>query len=201
MGFPFLTIFMIFIIWLAIRYRRLDQNQKNREEEFWSKELAANATPAKDISNLSYLTIPIDKFPLHFSENTDVLAIEDELVELSKKRLLNLTGQTNTEIKLAYGVPNFDTMCKIGDDFDKATVLLNSYGKALIENDMIKDAITVLEYAVGVKTDVSESYTLLADCYRKNENISKLEYLKTQVEQSNLVLKQNILTYINSLTE
>ena len=199
MGFPFLTIFLIFLIWLALRYHKLNRIQEEKETSFWEREMLANTTPAKDISNLSYITIPIDKFPLNFSSNPEVLEIENNLVELSTHKLLNLTGKTNTELKETYGVPNFETMSKIGEDFDTMTTLLNKYALALIEEEKIDDAINVLEFAVGVGTDVSQSYNLLADCYSKKDNKNKLDYLITNVENSNLVLKDSVLNHIRPL--
>ena len=200
MAFPFLTVFIIFIVWLAIRLRSVSGKRQQSDEDFWTQEKLANATPARDIDNLNYITIPLDKFPLHFSQNPDVVAMEDRLAELSTHRLLNLTGKTNTELKATYGVPNFNTMSQIGADFDEMTVLINSYAKAVIEELGLSQAQPILEFAVGIGTDVSESYELLADCYKAAGNTTKLEYLQTQVENSNLLLKETILSHIGSST-
>ena len=198
MGFPILPFFLIFLVWLAFRLRKLDTKQKQEEHDFWAKERQANVTPAKDISNLRYITIPMEKFPLNFSNDEKVIEIEKELQELSTHKLLNLIGVTNTDLKLTYGVPNFQTMSQIGDDFDRVCVLLNSYAHALMEAERVDEVITVLEFAVGVGTDISESYTLLAHCYEQKGMHEKLELLKRQVEQSKLLLKNSILSKIES---
>ncbi len=197
MGFPILPFFLLFLVLLAIRLNYLKAKRQQQEDEFWAKEREAKITPAKDISNLRYITIPIEKFPLNFSTDEKVIEIENELKELSTHRLLNLTGVTNTELKITYGAPNFETMSKIGDDFDRMCVLLNKYSEALYGADRIDDVISVLEFAVGVGTDVSESYTLLAKCYRAKEMNEKLDMLKNQVEQSKLLLKESILQKIS----
>lgn len=197
MGFPILPFFLLFLILLAIRLHTLYAKQEQQEAEFWAKERQANITPAKDISNLRYITIPIEKFPLNFSTEEKVVEIENELKELSTHRLLNLTGISNTDLKLTYGVPNFETMSQIGEDFDRTCVLLNKYAQALMEKERYDDVITVLEFAVGVGTDISESYTLLAKCYKIKEMDSKLDFLKAQVEQSKLLLKDSILQKIS----
>ncbi len=197
MGFPILPFFLLFLILLAIRLHSLYAKQEQQEAEFWAKEQQANITPAKDISNLRYITIPIEKFPLNFSTDEEVIKIETELKELSTHRLLNLSGVTNTDLKLTYGVPNFETMSQIGEDFDRMCVLLNSYAKALMEAERLDDVITVLEFAVGVRTDISESYTMLAKCYKAKELEGKLDMLKTQVSESNLMLKESILQKIS----
>lgn len=200
MGFPILPFFLIFLILLAFRLKKLDAKQEQQEADFWTKERQANITPAKDISNLRYITIPMEKFPLNFSNDEKVIEIENELKELSTHKLLNLIGVTNTDLKLTYGVPNFETMSQIGEDFDRVCVLLNSYAHALMEAERVDDVITVLEFAVGVGSDISESYTMLADCYEQKHMYEKLDLLKTQVEKSNMILKHSIISKIEAKT-
>ncbi|SHJ57190.1 hypothetical protein [Pseudobutyrivibrio xylanivorans] len=197
MGFPLLPFILLFLVLLSIRLHKLNAKREQEEAEFWEKERQANITPAKDISNLRYITIPIEKFPLNFSDDEEVIQIENELKELSTHKLLNLTRVTNTDLKLTYGVPNFETMSKIGDDYDRVTVLLNKYAEALMEAGRTDDVITVLEFAVGTGTDISESYTMLANCYKQKSLDTKLDILKNQVEQSSLYFKDSILEKIS----
>ena len=198
MAFPCLTIFMIFIIWLSFRLSKVKHNMADKEEAFWNKELKANSTPKKDIDNLNYITIPLEKFPSDFTTDSEVLDIVDKLNTLSSERILNITGITNTDIKLSYGVGNFDKVSKYGDNFDTLTVLINQYAKKALEHNREDIALPVLEFAIGIKTDISESYTLLANLYKQNEKKEKLEYLIEQVNTSNLLLKQSILNQINT---
>ena len=201
MGFPILPFFLLFLIWLTFRIKSLDAKQQKREDEFWAKEKAANVTPAKDISNLRYITIPIEKFPLNFSNDEKVIEIEKELEELSTHKLLNLSGVSNTDLKLTYGVPNFETMSQIGEDFDRVCVLLNAYAKALLEAGRDDDVVNVLEFAVGAGTDISESYIMLADQYKKRSQTEKLSFLRERISNSTLLLKNSILNNINDSAE
>jgi len=198
MGFPILPFFLIFLIWLSFRIKSLDAKQEKQQEDFWAKERAANTTPAKDISNLRYITIPMDKFPLNFSQDEKVIEIERKLQELSTHKLLNLTKMSNADLKLEYGVPNFETMSKIGEDFDELCILLNSYALALKEAGRMDDVENVLEFAVGIGTDISESYTLLAECYKNNDKSEKLAFLRDKVEQGDMLLKDSILKKIDA---
>ena len=197
MGFPILPFFLIFLIWLTFRIKSLDAKQEKQQKDFWDRERAANITPAKDISNLRYITIPIEKFPLNFTDDPKVLEIENELQELSTHKLLNLTGKSNTDLKLEYGVPNFETMTKIGEDFDRLCVLLNSYAKILKEAGLHKDALETLEFAVGIGSDINETYTLLADYYKENSQKKKHQYIKSKVSSREMLLKDSILKKID----
>ncbi|MBE5896254.1 MAG: hypothetical protein E7281_00685 [Lachnospiraceae bacterium] len=201
MAFPFLAIFLAFVIFLAIRYKSTDAKVQKMQDDFWEREAQANITPQINLDNLTYITIPLDKFPLGFSDEPAILEMENKLRELSTHRMLNLTGKTNTELKETYGVGNLDTVASYGDDYDKLTVLLKDYATALINADMIDEAVAVLEYGVGIKTDVSQNYILLGDCYKSLGKISKIGYLKDQVESLNLVLGTSIINHLNELLD
>ena len=197
--FPFFTLFMIFIVVLWIRHKTLDKQQAETERNFWEKEREANTTPAVDISTLPFIKVPLDRFPIHSTEDPAINSIEDKIIEISTHKLLNLTGKTNTELKATYGVPNFEEMSKIGEDFDSLTILLNQYAESLINAELLTEAISVLEFAAGIKTDTAKTYKMLADCYSQKGNTQKLDILRDQVDKSNLVLKPAILEHIDNL--
>lgn len=193
MAFPFLTVFIIFVIFLAFRYRRITKKQDSYLTDFWEREARANATVGADIHNLPYITIPLDKFPFNFSDDPEITVIEDELTRLSYKKFLNLSRMSNTEVKEKYGANNFDEMAEIGENYEQLEILLCDYAKALIEKDRLGDAKTVLEFAVSTKTDMATAYTLLADCYRKLGNEDKIPALAEQVKALSLLNEQAIL--------
>ena len=201
MLFPFLTIFIAFLLFLAFRYRKISKTSEEQQAAFWKRELQANATPAQDITDLPYLTIPLTKFPLDFSEDSVVLDIERQLQELSEQKILNLNGVTNTELKVRYGVPNLNTMTEIGERYNQLTLLLMDYADALLEADRRIDAITVLEYGVVIKSDISRNYTLLADCYMQQEQPQRVQYLRDQVNAMDLPLKSAILRHLDGLLQ
>ena len=197
--FPFLTIFLILIAALTYRLYKIRQSQGQPLEDFWEKERLADLAPAKDLSLLTYITIPLEKFPLEFSDDPEVDMIEQELAALSKKRLLNLNGKTNTDLKLEYGARNLEAMQEIGDDFSRMTILLTDYAKALMQEGRFSDAATVLEFGLAVRSDISTNYTLLGDCYQATGQTDKIRSLKEEVKSLHLLLETKILTYLDQL--
>ncbi len=191
--FPFLTVFIIFLLVVyAIRAR----NTHKRERivaAFWEREEEAMHTPAKDLSQAPYVKVPVDNFPIGVCDEDDLMLMEEELLELSGKPLLNLNGMTNTDIRIEYGTSNFDTITAMGEDFDRLIMLLCDYAKGLLENDFMQEAVTVLEYGVSIGSDVSENYTLLGECYRSQEMYDKLARLTDTVEHSSLPLKESVI--------
>ena len=193
MAFPFLTVFIIFLLAYYVRRTSLTRRREEREAAFWAREEEAEHTPAKDLSEVSYITVPLSEFPFGESDSDELMLVEEELEELSKKPLLNLNGMTNTDVKIEYGTANFDTVIAMGEDFDRLIVLLCDYAKGLIEMGMEKEAIPVLEYGVKIGSDMSDDYTLLGECYRSLGMADKLAELRQRVEASELPLKGKIL--------
>lgn len=86
-------------------------------------------------------------------------------------------------------------MQSIGEDFDLLTITLKDYGAALIEQGLLADAISVLEFGVAIGTDISQNYNMLGDCYLALGKTDKISYLIEQVESRNLMLAPSILRH------
>ncbi len=199
MLFPILGIVLVGMIALALRYRYLNKKMDNVNEAFYERERKANATPKKDISNLTYIKVPLEKFPIGQIEDEEIKVIEDKLVALSEKDILNLVGKTNTDLKEEYGVPNFDKMQEVGENFNELTVTLVEYGNELMLRNMLDEAISVLEYGIAIKTDVSKNYTLLGDCYKQKNQLRKIKVLREQAEHYEGIMRESIIRHLDEL--
>lgn len=201
MLFPILGIVLVGMIALALRYRYLNKKMDNDNESFYERERKANATPKKDISNITYIKVPLEKFPIGQIEDEEIKVIEDKLVALSEKDILNLVGKTNTDLKEEYGVPNFDKMQEVGENFNELTVTLVEYGNELMLRNMLDEAISVLEYGIAIKTDVSKNYTLLGDCYKQKNQPRKIKVLREQAERYDGIMRESIIRHLDELLE
>ena len=201
MMFPILGIVLVGMIALALRYRYLNKKMDNVNEAFYERERKANATPKKDISNLTYIKVPLEKFPIGQIEDEEIKVIEDKLVALSEKDILNLVGKTNTDLKEEYGVPNFDKMQEVGENFNELTVTLVEYANELMLRNMLDEAISVLEYGIAIKTDVSKNYTLLGDCYKQKNQPRKIKVLREQAERYDGIMRESIIRHLDELLE
>ena len=201
MIFPLLGLILVGMVALALRYRHLNKKIENDKEDFYERERRANSTPAKDISNIKYLTIPLDKWPIGQIDDPDIKAIEDRLKTLSDKDILNLTHKTNTDLKEEYGVPNFDKMQEVGDNFNDLTVAIVDYANELMLHNMYDEAIAVLEYGIVIGTDMSNNYTLLADCYAYKNQPRRIETLRTRAEKYEGIMQSSILKHLDELLE
>ena len=108
-----LILFILFIAVITFAIKRADSAQANVTEEFWEKERKANSTLRGDTTDLCYITIPEKFFPL----NND---------KIRDKTLVNLTGMTNTDLMLKYGILNFKKLSEYDDNFTKFVSMLES---------------------------------------------------------------------------
>lgn len=170
--FPIFTLFLIFVIALNIALRKQDKTQSKIDQDFWERELAANNTRKQDISKLDYLSVPLDKIPQNLHTEA-----ENALVELSSKKMLNLLDQSNTDLKLLYGVSNLDELSVYEENFAKYVAILPKYAEELIAAGQQENARELLELAVEQRADSCPIYTLLADLYIQANQPEKVQSL------------------------
>ena len=133
-----LILFILFIAVITFAIKRADSAQAKVTEEFWEKERKANSTLRGDTTDLCYITIPEKFFPLN----------NDKINDLRDKTLVNLTGMTNTDLKLKYGILNFKKLSEYDDNFTKFVSMLPDYYNRLKEAGYESLGNELLELAV-----------------------------------------------------
>ncbi len=190
---------LFFYLWM--RFGNAKANRKIQEEKnaFWEKENVSNTTRKVDISGLDYLVIPIDCLP--FTETTDevLISLQNSITALSQRPILNLTGLSNTDLKLKYGVANITLLSEYDSNY---TLLVNSlyqWGSYLYEHEKIPEATTVLEFGVQCKTDVSKHYLLLATIYKDANKPEKIDNLILVANSLQTLMKDSILSALKEI--
>lgn len=194
MMFPFLTIFMLFLAWFTYNRFRTEKQEKNMEKEFWEKEAQANSTRRKDLSSLPYIRIPMDSLPFGIRpEDSQLTQYETRIRELADKKILNLTGLTNTELKLKYGAPNLTFLTECDQNFTELVRTMQEWGTRLHELFLISEAEYVLSCAIRWGSDIRGSYLLLARIYQDAGNTEGIQWLRECAGQLNSLMKEPIL--------
>lgn len=197
----FLGLFIIICSILSLLRKKHTKRQNNISDKFWEKERKANQTRRQDISDLPYITIPLEKFPIGILENDTIKECENILSELSEKRILNLGTQTNTDLKLAYGSANLNSLTEYEQNFTTLCQTLVTYASALLSEEQPSSAQTVLEYGISIGSDVSQNFLLLADIYKSQGAVGKIEELIVTAEQLDSLMKHSILEKLNQKLE
>lgn len=199
MAFPFLGLFIIFLSVAAYYRKRATAQQKKVTEDFWSREDQANQIRRKDISNLPYITIPLEKFPIGTSDDEELTDYENDLKTLASRKILNLSHQSNTDLKLAYGPANLPALSEYDQNYTTLLRNLVAYADCLIKNGFKAEAVPVLEFGISIDSDIRANYTLLAELYKEQGNASKIQELIDKAASLDSMMRSAILEQLHTL--
>ena len=200
MKLPILTSVLILCLVIAYATHKGRNAEKEAIDEFWEKERQANNTRRKSLDGLNYITIPLDELPINlFNDDNIISEAVQTIVELAKSPIVNLTGISNTDLKLEYGAPNIDLLSLYDGRYTTLARTLQTWGKRLIELGEEPAAKTVLEFAISTETDVSGTYKLLSDIYSKEGNTKGIDNLISVAEKINSPMKDSILKGLKAL--
>ena len=130
----------------------------------------------------------------------ELAGVEQEICALSDSRILNLTGISNTELRLTYGTANLDPLTAYDQNFTVLIRALQKWGTLLSSAGKQKDAVTVLSYAVSIGSDIAATYTLLARLYKEQGDYHKIEELKESAEALTTLMKPSILRDLEQIS-
>ena len=113
---------------------------------------------------------------------------------LKDKKILNLTGISNTELKLSYGVANLTELTEYDDNFTTLIKAIASLGHALIDNNDTADALSFLEYGISIGSDISSNYIDLCNniCFA-TDRFDDIRKLKEKAGMLKSLSRDNII--------
>lgn len=199
MAFPFLGLFIIFLSVAAYYRKRATAQQKKVTEDFWSREDQANQIRRKDISNPPYITIPLEKFPIGISDDEELTDYENDLKTLASRKILNLSHQSNTDLKLAYGPANLPALSEYDQNYTTLLRNLVAYADCLIKNGFKSEAVPVLEFGISIDSDIRANYTLLAELYKEQGKTAKIQELIDKAASLDSMMRSAILEQLHTL--
>lgn len=199
MKFPFLASFLLFTALLTYELHKSRNIEENTMNDFWKKERDANNVRKKNLDSLLYISIPFDRLPMEaLSDREDIKEIHLQLQRLSTQKIVNLTGITNTDLKLTYGTANITALTEYDQNYTLLARTLYQWGRLLFEENLIPQAKQVLQFGIETGTDISGNYKLLATIYQSEGETEKLEELISRASSLNSLMKNSI---INSLKD
>ena len=204
MKFPFFASFVLFILVLQHNMRRGRKTTQQQEEEYWKHEIDANNVRKQSIEDLDYISFHAEPFyPLTLlgveicgefltahSQAKDYLS---RFLYLENQKIVNLSHFTNTDLKYKYGVANLNLLTEYDSNFSELITLLQNYAELYLESDYEDQALTILEYAISIGSDISKTYLSCAEIYHKNSQYKKIEWLKKEAEKISTSRKDSIV--------
>lgn len=197
MKFYVLASLIIFIWIIGHNLRKSKRIQSEAEKSFWERERLANETRRKPLDNLDYIRIPLEDLPMHLmEENTEVAGCLQILNELSLQPIVNLTGYTNTDLKLEYGTANITVLTEYDQSYTLLVNTLQTWARLLYDGGYTDETQKILEFAVSTRTDVTATYDLLADIYIQNGYTEGIHKLSETAESLNSLSRPVILRHL-----
>lgn len=198
---PILACLFILIMWIAYQRLKGDKSTKKQSDAFWAREREANLSRRKDLSSLDYITIPFENLPFSDTSDHEILFIQNEMENLRDQKIVNLSGLSNTDLKLSYGAANITILSTYDQNFTNLIRNLNKWGELLLQKNNSTAATTVLEYAVSCGSDITQTFLSLAGIYLDNGTYEKLRTLRDKAEQTSTPLKEQLLVKLNAICE
>ena len=194
-----------FIILLAIFQFFLKKNTKKHEElnkEFWKRERESNTVRKKDISALNYIIIP-DTLPVPVdcsgSEGNNLKTALNNFYTFKDKKMLNLTGKSNTDLKAAYGAANLDALSEYDENCTQMLKSIILLATELNKSGLTDEAAAYLEFGISCHTDITQNYIMLGEYYASKGNKDKIQHLVNVAESLDSLTKKTIISRLDSI--
>ena len=198
--FPFLASCLVFILFLSMRIHHSRKVMAEQSDSFWEKEAKANNTRKQPLDDLTYITIPLEDLPMNvLTDHPQAAEYHRILQDLSEQPIVDLSGITNTDLKLRYGAANLEQLSRYDQAYTMLVRTLQQWASLLIDENYQAQAVTVLEYAVSIGSDVSGTYRLLSGIYHETGNPDGILDLITKAEALRSPMKASIIKQLRSL--
>jgi hypothetical protein len=202
MGIPVASILiLIFILWLQYEIRKGGKVSKKSLELFWLKENDSNLVRRKDISQLEYLAVTLDHLPMEDNADDTINSYRDTIKKYAERKMINLSGKTNTELKFEYGVANFNLLSSYDNNYTAFVSMLQKWAVRLKEHGYTIDAQAVLEFSIfSCLTDVTNAYRMLSEIYHYQNNSEKTDTLIEIINKTKIKDKDKLIKELKSIT-
>ncbi|HBA49310.1 MAG TPA: hypothetical protein DCZ91_16260 [Lachnospiraceae bacterium] len=200
MNFGFIGAFILFTIIISYNLKKQARKSRKNEKDFWARETQANSVRRKSLDNLIYIRIPLEQFPTHLlNDNATVLECIETLETLTAQKIVNLTGWSNTDLKLEYGAANITALSEYDQNYTLLVRTLQKWADELIAAGYGKEASVIMEFAVSTNTDVSNTYYRLADYWISQGESFRVERLIHTAEGLRSSNRDAILRHLKNI--
>ncbi len=186
---------------MTIKIKLVNREEKSRSDQFWQREQQANTVRKQSLDSLPYISIPIERLPMEPHTDETISSCQKQILQLSTQKIVDLSGKSNTDLKLEYGAANLETLASCDQNYTKLIRTLYRWGDALLRQNCTQAARTVLEFGVSCKTQIADHYILLAQIYKNEHELSRIEELIRTAETLDCMRKSSILRSLQELLD
>ncbi|MCR5775311.1 MAG: hypothetical protein K6G42_09535 [Lachnospiraceae bacterium] len=195
------TVPIIIIVFCVVFKSIVNRKPKSDPDaEFLERERRANLTPRKDISGLPYIKVPVNDLPLDIpTDKEETRERQDIIRSMEDRKILNLTGMTNTELKLEYGAPNINSLTVADGNYTRLVQTIAYLAADYMESGNVNEAKQLLEYGISIGTDSKKNYLMLASIYKDEGNSDKIHDLIGSAQNIDSLLKESIISSLEAM--
>ncbi len=180
--------------------RRSNVRSKKTNDEFWERERSSYLAPDRDTTDLEFVSFPPD-LPLDVkTEDPAISEYQETLRVLSGEKVVNLSGITNTDVRLSYGKGNMNELSKADSRFITLLRTLNSLSSGYISKGYEEEGEKLLDFAVSLGSDIRSGWRMLGELYLKRDDTAALSELIKKAEALDSPKREGILKELRSLS-
>ena len=194
-----LLIFAIFCGWSYIEIQLKNRRDEKLEEAFWDRENKANSVRRKPIDHLDYIYIPKELPLININDKVEMPYLLETIEKLRNEKILNLTGYSNTDLKLEYGTANISELSLYDQNYTTLVTTLQKLVDIYIPEGLENEAVSIMEFMVSTNCDIGKTYRLLGKYYLKNGMSAKYEELLAAAENIPSLNKKYIIDSLKNL--
>lgn len=195
----FLICFFIFCAWLHYEQRKRQKLQKKASDEFWAREEEANRTRNKDISHLKKLQISPEEIPQIETSDADIRYYIEQILQIIKEPMMDLSEFSNTDLKLAYGVGNFKELSEYEEKYNNFLILLSGLARCYESSGHPAEAIATYELALSYGSQKKKDYECLAQLYLAMDQPEKIMQLTAKLQESGHPHRESIIQSLKKI--
>lgn len=199
---PLFTTIVVVAAFIFIFMKFTSEKPDNGIKSFFERERKADSTLRKPLDDLPFVKVPLDQIPMpEPAVNEKCAALIGELKILSEKKIVNLTGITNTDLKLQYGAPNLPILTEYDQNFTSLCRSLYDLGCEYKNAAKSDEAIATFNAAVSVGTDISATYTDLAQMYAEKGLYVEIQRLINCADNIRSLTKRSTITKLQNILD
>lgn len=199
MSFTILASLIIFSLTLRHILKRQSKQEVQSSQSFWERERQSNSVRRKPLDALEYITVPLEQFPTQIlRENSTVAECIETLEILSDQKIVNLTGISNTDLKLEYGTANITLLMEYDQNYTLLVRTLQKWADILLDEGYPDEAAILMEFAISTRTDISRTYYKLAEIYSVRLETERIASL---IDTAETLLSSNKQAIVRTLQE
>ena len=183
-------------LWVFMKLTTKSSNQTI--DEFLERERLSNSVRKQPLDNLEYISVNPDDFPIpNPAPNERIDDLFNRLKTLSQSKIVNLTGISNTDLKMTYGVANLTALTEYDQNFTTLCRTIYDLGIEMSAIGYTNEAMTILQKGVNFGTDISGNYLLLADIYIQLGQPTLISNLIKKAENIKSLTKESTISKLN----